>query len=87
MYIHLLEQAQPGVRVDTGCILKEKTQNKFYIVLSPACDLAEREGGGCNTDRALLVEIQMLEDIFKLMTFLLLIAIIIKLKKRNTNKN
>lgn len=65
MYIHLPEQAQSGVRVDTGCILKEKTQNKFYIVLSPACDLAEREGGGCNTDRALLVEIQMMEDILE----------------------
>ncbi len=65
MYIHLPEQAQSGVRVDTGCILKEKTQNKFYIVLSPACDLAEREGGECNTDRALLVEIQMMEDILE----------------------
>nr|WP_314169618.1 response regulator [uncultured Neisseria sp.] len=63
MYIHLPNLEQDQVKVDTGCILKNKDNNKFYIVLSPACDLAEREGGECNTDRALLVEIQMLEDI------------------------
>lgn len=63
MYIHLLNLELDQVKVDTGCILKNKDNNKFYIVLSPACDLAEREGGECNTDRALLVEIQMLEDI------------------------
>ena len=63
MYIHLPSLEQDQVKVDTGCILENKDNNKFYIVLSPACDLAEREGGECNTDRALLVEIQMLEDI------------------------
>ena len=63
MYIHLPEQERPGVSVDTGCILKEKTQNKFYIVLSPACDLVERDNGKCNTDRALLVEIQILDEL------------------------
>lgn len=61
MYINL--SAQEQVRLDTGCILKCKEQNNFYIVMSPACDLAERADGGCNTDRALLVEIQMLEEI------------------------
>ena len=63
MYIHLPNLEQDQVKVDTGCILQNKDNNKFYIVLSPACDLAEREGGECNTDRALLVEIQMLEEI------------------------
>ena len=63
MYIHLPNLEQDQVKVDTGCILQNKDNNKFYIVLSPACDLAEREEGECNTDRALLVEIQMLEDI------------------------
>ena len=63
MYIHLPNLELDQVKVHTGCILKNKDNNKFYIVLSPACDLAEREGGECNTDRALLVEIQMLEDI------------------------
>ena len=61
MYINL--SAQEQVRLDTGCILKCKDQHNFYIVMSPACDLAERADGGCNTDRALLVEIQMLEEI------------------------
>lgn len=63
MYIHLPNLEKDQVKVDTGCILKNKNNNKFYIVMSPACDLAEREGGECNTDRALLVEIQMIEDI------------------------
>lgn len=63
MYIHLPNLEQDQVKVDTGCILQNKDNNKFYIVLSPACDLAERQEGVCNTDRALLVEIQMLEDI------------------------
>ena len=63
MYIHLPNLGKDQVKVDTGCILKNKNNNKFYIVMSPACDLAEREGGECNTDRALLVEIQMIEDI------------------------
>ena len=63
MYIHLLNLEQDQVKVDTGCILKNKDKNKFYIVLSPACDLAEREGGKCNTDRALLVEIQILDEL------------------------
>ena len=63
MYIHLPNLEQDQVKVDTGCILQNTDNNKFYIVLSPACDLAEREEGECNTDRALLVEIQMLEDI------------------------
>ncbi len=45
-------------KIDTGCIIKSKEKtSEFYIVLSPACDLAERRNGGCNTDRALLVSI------------------------------
>ena len=64
MYIHLLpRQDQTEIRIDTGCILKEKNQNKFYIVLSPACDLVERGNDKCNTDRALLVEIQILDEL------------------------
>ncbi|WP_295848867.1 hypothetical protein [uncultured Neisseria sp.] len=56
--------------INTGCILKHKESGIFYIVMSPACDLAERKSessGGesrkCNTDRAMLVEIQNLDDI------------------------
>lgn len=56
--------------IKTGCILKHKESGIFYIVMSPACDLAERksessegESRKCNTDRAMLVEIQNLDDI------------------------
>ena len=86
MYIHLPEQERPRVSVDTGCILKNKIKNKFYIVMSPACDLAEREGGGCNTDRALLVEIQMLEDVLESAYFITDVNDIKKLKKQRPNE-
>lgn len=86
MYIHFPRQEQLGVSVDTGCILENNTESKFYIVMSPACDLAEREGGGCNTDRALLVEIQMLEDILSDDFFIIDSNDNKKLKKRNLNK-
>ena len=56
--------------INTGCILKHEESGIFYIVMSPACDLAERksessegESRKCNTDRAMLVEIQNLDDI------------------------
>lgn len=51
-------------RLNTGCIVKKQDSEQHFIVMNPACDLAERNGGGCNTDRALLVEIQKLSDIF-----------------------
>lgn len=86
MYIHLPNLEQDQVKVDTGCILQNKDNNKFYIVLSPACDLVEREGGGCNTDRALLVEIQMLEDILSDDFFTIDSNNDKKLKKQNQNK-
>jgi CheY-like chemotaxis protein len=53
-----------STRINTGCIVKSKNSDNFYVVMNPACDLAERDNGGCNTDRALLVEIKMLTDIF-----------------------
>lgn len=66
MLIRLLEPTP----INTGCILKHKESGIFYIVMSPACDLAERksessegESRKCNTDRAMLVEIQNLDDI------------------------
>lgn len=66
MLIRLLEP----IPINTGCILKHKESGIFYIVMSPACDLAERksessegESRKCNTDRAMLVEIQNLDDI------------------------
>lgn len=53
-----------STRINTGCIVKSKNSDNFYVVMNPACDLAERDNGGCNTDLALLVEIEMLTDIF-----------------------
>lgn len=56
-------------RINTGCILRKQDSDKYFIVMNPACDLAERNNGGCNTDRALLVEIQNLTDIFPSFNF------------------
>lgn len=53
MYIH----PPVSTRVNTGCIVKSKNSDNFYVVMNPACDLAERDNGGCNTDRALLAKI------------------------------
>ncbi len=53
-----------STRINTGSIVKSNDSESFYVVMNPACDLAERNGGGCNTDRALLVEIQKLSDVF-----------------------
>lgn len=44
-------------RINTGCIVKSKNSDNYYVVMNPACDLAERDDGGCNTDRALLAKI------------------------------
>ncbi|MBM7568076.1 response regulator [Paenibacillus sacheonensis] len=43
-------------RIRTGCILKNKEDNLFYIVLSPPCDLAIHNGK-IKTDRVMLCEI------------------------------
>lgn len=51
-------------RINTGSILKKKDSSSYFIVMNPACDLAERTGGGCNTDQALLIEIEILKTIY-----------------------
>lgn len=51
-------------RVNTGYILNKKDSEQYYIVMNPACDLAERSTGECNTDRALLVEIQTIKELY-----------------------
>lgn len=48
-------------RINTGVIVKSKTTDDYYIVMNPACDLAERDNGGCNTDRALLAKIDSVD--------------------------
>ena len=49
--------------ITTGSIVKEKTSNQWFVVLSPACDLVIRRNGEFKTDRILLVEIESENDI------------------------
>ncbi|EOC1332243.1 hypothetical protein ACI095_004266, partial [Cronobacter turicensis] len=51
-----------STRISTGCIVKKRDLNEFYIVMNPACDLAERQNGNCNTDRALVAKIDFEEE-------------------------
>ncbi|WP_336228051.1 hypothetical protein [Enterobacter kobei] len=51
-----------STKINTGGIVKSRGSNEFYIILNPACDLAERSNGGCNTDRALLARIDSEDD-------------------------
>ena len=49
--------------ITTGSIVKEKTSDQPFVVLSPACDLVLRgQNGKFNTDRILLVEIESVND-------------------------
>lgn len=48
----------------TGSIVKEKDGENLCIILSPACDLVVRTGGQINTDRILLVEIDMEQKVY-----------------------
>ena len=45
-------------RLKTGSILKMKKDGKYFIVLSPACDLVLRSNGSMKTDEILLCEIE-----------------------------
>lgn len=48
-----------------GSIVQPKIDSsQNWIVLSPACDLEVRSGGGINTDQILLVQIEPLADVF-----------------------
>lgn len=56
----------PHVSTDitTGSIVKEKSSDQWFVILSPACDLVRRgENGEFKTDRILLVEIEVENDI------------------------
>ena len=41
----------------TGCIIKQKDNEKMFVLMTPACDLIIRSNGERNTDRVLIVEI------------------------------
>ena len=49
--------------ITTGSIVKEKTSDQLFVVLSPACDLVIRRSGEFKTDRILLVETEKEKDI------------------------
>lgn len=46
----------------TGTLLKSRVKNDYFISLSPACDLAQRNGV-CKTDRLLIAEIEPIDHI------------------------
>ena len=48
--------------ITTGSIVKEKTGEQPFVVLSPACDLVIRRNGKSNTDYILLVEIESMNE-------------------------
>lgn len=49
----------------TGTLLKSRTGDDYFISLSPACDLAQRDGV-CKTDRLLIAEIESIDQIKKI---------------------
>ena len=49
--------------ITTGSIVKDKTNNQLFVVLSPACDLVIRKNDEFKTDRILLIEIEAEHDI------------------------
>ena len=46
----------------TGTLIKSKIHDDYFISLSPACDLAQRNGT-CKTDRLLIAEIEPIQHI------------------------
>ena len=47
----------PSEKIRTGSILKEKSSEKWFVVMSPDCDLVVRANGKRNTDTVLFVEV------------------------------
>ncbi len=47
----------PSEKIRTGSILKEKGCEKWFVVMSPDCDLVARTNGKPNTDVVLVVEV------------------------------
>ena len=50
--------------IRTGSLVKEKESGKWFAVMSPACDLVVREDGSRNTDRILVVEVDLGTTLF-----------------------
>lgn len=50
-------------KIRTGSILEK--DDKFYVIMTPACDLIIRKNGKCKTDKILLAEIDEVAAIFE----------------------
>ena len=50
--------------IRTGSIVKEEDSGKWFVVLTPACDLVVRENGSRNTEMILIVEIEAEKSLF-----------------------
>lgn len=51
-------------KIRTGSVVKEKSGETKFVVMTPACDLVIRTNGKCNTDRILIVEIDLQTSLF-----------------------
>ncbi len=54
----------PSGKIRTGSILKEKSSEKWFVVMSPDCDLVVRPNGKRNTDTVLVVEVVPVSKVF-----------------------
>ena len=50
--------------IRTGSIVQEKDSSRWFVVLTPACDLVVRKNGRRNTDRILIVEVDPGKNLF-----------------------
>ena len=50
--------------IRTGSLVKERESGKWFTVMNPACDLITREEGNRNTDRILIVEVDLGTTLF-----------------------
>lgn len=52
--------------LETGSILNKQNDDKYFILLTPSCDLVKRNDACIKTDRLLLIEIEEKEAIHKI---------------------
>ena len=59
--VYLVPPLKSGLQ--TGSIMAAKDGERYYVVLTPACDLVPRKGGTSKADQVLLAEIQRERDV------------------------
>ncbi len=57
VYLH----RQPTTETWTGSLVKKKEEDKWFVVMNPACDLVRRENGRPKTDRILIIEVDSIK--------------------------